>query len=93
MYTKITVRCYFKSKTMAKKKKKKNSATIHQLKLLHTAVENINYTTSWKNNLVLSVKMLYITYNFNRIFNTSNNLKITALKSKVNYSIFIKRKL
>lgn len=90
MNTKITVRCYFKSKTMAKKKKYE---TIDQFKLLHTAVENINHTTSWKNNLVLSVKMLYITYNFNRIFNTSNNLKITAIKSKVNYSIFIKRKL
>lgn len=88
MYTKIPVRCYFKPKTMAKKIE--NIETIDQLKLLHTSVENINYTTSWKNNLVLSVKMLYITYNFNHIFNTTNNLKITAIKNKVSYSIFIK---
>lgn len=86
MYTKIPVRCYFKPKTMAKKKE--NTETIDQLKLLHTAVENINYTTSWKNNLVF--KMLYITYNFNHIFNITNNLKITAIKNKVSYSIFIK---
>lgn len=71
-------------------KKRENTETIDQFKLLHTAVENINYTTSWKNNLVLSVKMLYITYNFNHIFNTTTNLKIAAIKNKVNYSIFIK---
>ena len=51
--TKVTVRCYLKSKTagyfLKNKTKQNKTETIDQLKLLHTAVENINYTTSWKN--------------------------------------------
>lgn len=45
MHIKITVRYYFKPKTMAKITIPNIDENIDQLKLLHIAAENVNYRT------------------------------------------------